>query len=446
MDSLSFASKGVNINNGKADEVSTPIQICNDMIDLFPNEDFNNAKKIWADLYCKTGNTLIALKRYGVPKENIIAICTTPQSQLFACRQLYGKLLEETEIDSSKYPEVTGTFTITKRGNVYYISNWKNIVLGKVSNTNAFEIINKIILKETRSEMQLEWNSDKEFQINNIIMNPPYNKGMDLDFVNLAFKIATDNVVAITPAKWQTAEADQKIASKMSYGEFREQLVPHMSHVCYYPDAPDIFDIAQTDGITYFLIEKEKYDKTTIVNKCNRQPAFNSTAVREISNRQSLINIGNEIIEFINENKKNTFRFGDMSRQYKVYTASKVSKGASPHMFASDGRTQYLGISRIIDSSIENKPEQECNQSFSANTKEECESFVSYINTRFVRFLLICNVSKLNGIICDDSFRFVPAPPSGKFDHIYTDQELYKAFNLPQKYIDVIEAVIKERK
>lgn len=36
--------------------------------------------------------------------------------------------------------------------------------------------------------------------------------------------------------------------------------------------------------------------------------------------------------------------------------------------------------------------------------------------------------------------------PTGKFDHIYTDEELYKAFNLPQKYIDVIEAVIKERK
>lgn len=48
--------------------------------------------------------------------------------------------------------------------------------------------------------------------------------------------------------------------------------------------------------------------------------------------------------------------------------------------------------------------------------------------------------------MCNSFFRFVPAPPSGKFDHIYTDAELYKAFNLPQKYIDVIEAVVKERK
>lgn len=37
-------------------------------------------------------------------------------------------------------------------------------------------------------------------------------------------------------------------------------------------------------------------------------------------------------------------------------------------------------------------------------------------------------------------------PPSGKFDHVYTDEELYEHFNLSQKYIDVIESVIKERK
>ena len=58
-------------------------------------------------------------------------------------------------------------------------------------------------------------------------------------------------------------------------------------------------------------------------------------------------------------------------------------------------------------------------------------------------------------VTSDDYFRFVPAPTvldadgnrvPGKFDHIYTDEELYKTFNLPQEYIDVIEAVIKERK
>jgi len=68
---------------------------------------------------------------------------------------------------------------------------------------------------------------------------------------------------------------------------------------------------------------------------------------------------------------------------------------------------------------------------------------------------VLSNLSKLTGILTNHYFRFVPSPMvldeqgnrvPGKFDHIYTDEELYKTWNLPQKYIDVIEAVIKERK
>ena len=61
-----------------------------------------------------------------------------------------------------------------------------------------------------------------------IIGNPPYNNGMDIDFVFNAFDIAKIAVAMITPAKWQTCEADQRIDSTHSYGDFREQIVPHM--------------------------------------------------------------------------------------------------------------------------------------------------------------------------------------------------------------------------
>ena len=41
-----------------------------------------------------------------------------------------------------------------------------------------------------------------------VIGNPPYNKGMDLDFVDLGYKISNKYTVMITPAKWQTAADD----------------------------------------------------------------------------------------------------------------------------------------------------------------------------------------------------------------------------------------------
>ena len=99
-----------------------------------------------------------------------------------------------------------------------------------------------------------------------VIGNPPYNKGMDLDFVNLGYDLLTKCCCMITPAKWQTADANQRVSSKMTYGEFRKKLVTHMSHVVFCPDCSDIFNIGQMDGITYFLIDKETHDECSVKN------------------------------------------------------------------------------------------------------------------------------------------------------------------------------------
>ena len=77
------------------------------------------------------------------------------------------------------------------------------------------------------------------------------------------------------------------------------------------------------------------------------------------------------------------------------------------------------------------------------NTYKEAESFISYINTRVVRFLVFLNAFTV-GVINDETWRFVPDP--GKFDHIFTDEELYKKYNLTPEEINIIESVIKERK
>ena len=83
-----------------------------------------------------------------------------------------------------------------------------------------------------------------------VIGNPPYNKGMDLDFVYLGYKISNKYTVMITPAKWQTTADDYSgCASKnINYKQFREMYVPHMSYVCFYPQSMEVFDIYQIDG------------------------------------------------------------------------------------------------------------------------------------------------------------------------------------------------------
>ena len=51
-----------------------------------------------------------------------------------------------------------------------------------------------------------------------VVGNPPYNKGMDLDFIDLGYELSEQYTVMIVPAKWQTADANHRISSKMSYG------------------------------------------------------------------------------------------------------------------------------------------------------------------------------------------------------------------------------------
>jgi len=282
-----------------------------------------------------------------------------------------------------------------------------------------------------------------------VIGNPPYNKGMDLDFVNRGFDLCDKYCVMITPAKWQTAADDYKgCASKtIDYKGFRKKLVPHMSKVVFYPCCKDIFDIYQHDGISYYILDKTNiHEKCIVENRCNDIIPFNGVEERSILNRESILNIGNEIISYLGDYKSfNIEELQTEAGKYKVYVGTQPS---GYDWFETKSPRYVLGLSRIVD--VTNKSDMSklpaaCKCVFSSANKSECESFVSWLNTRFTRFFIVPNISKLTGILTNDCFRFVPAPPSGKFDHIYTDEELYKAFNLPQKYIDVIEAVVKER-
>lgn len=312
-------------------------------------------------------------------------------------------------------------------------------------------------------------NTDKRFLYNRlkeefnkmnfdvVIGNPPYNKGMDLDFVDLGYKISDKYVCMITPAKWQTAADDYSgCASKnIDYKQFREKYVPHMSYVCFYPNCSDVFDIQERSGITYFLMNRQvSNEDCTVENKSKYQPLLNSIYSRKITNRESLLNIVNEIRQFMGEYE--SFRFITTQGKYAVNIGKCIrNERGKKDMYQalgiisySTGKASVLENTEILKKINNNFVNTIANSEiiFQSNDIDECKSFESWITSKFVRFFLLGNISTRSNIFNSNYFRFVPAPPSGKFDHIYTDAELYKAFNLPQKYIDVIEAVVKERK
>lgn len=433
---------------GRDSQIYTPIPIAKDMINILPEEVWNS-HTTFLDPCCKSGVFLHEIylqlmdtaamiqdfpdkaeRRKHILQNQLYGISPNGMCQLMSTRTVYG--------------------TIQGENNIISFENNYLAVMQNADKTFLYEQLKK------------EFNTMK-FDV--VIGNPPYNKGMDLDFVDLGYKISNKYTVMITPAKWQTAEANQKVSSKnINYGQFRQIYVPHMSYVCFYPDCLDVFGIQESSGITYYLIDKDMHEnKCTVKNSSQRQHKIDSTVIRDITHQQSLWNIGNDIVSHIG--KHNKFDL-ETVLGYKKYTINvnkqmNVSTGSSGVwdwdkscirtdcigkggvLFNQNGALNVTGKPKLLIDGDTDKKSGTSIDIFTTDDIDECKAFYSYIETKLVKFLILINLSSLT-IINDNTFKYIPEPEA--FDHIFTDQELYKKYNLTDEEINIIESVIKERK
>lgn len=304
-----------------------------------------------------------------------------------------------------------------------------------------------------------------------VVGNPPYNDDMYLDFIAKTHEIITPGTGVgsmIVPGKWSCKDGDKNI-------KFRYELVPYMSDIVFYPDCLDVFGISEAGGITYYLMDTNKHDTINITNKANYQPLVNSTEVRSIQNGESLWNIGNQIIQKLHGEK---YLFKPIDDNYrltytvsisKMWCGSRVSSGAwdfetssiKPDcigkggvIFNPTGDIKVLGKIQILGKDEQPTENDEFEYSdyeysdsgsainiFTSDSKDEIESFLSWINTKFISFLILVYISS-STIMKEITWRNIPHP--GTFDHIFTDQELYKKYNLTDVEINVIESIIKK--
>ena len=71
-------------------------------------------------------------------------------------------------------------------------------------------------------------------------------------------------------------------------------------------------------------------------------------------------------------------------------------------------------------------------------TKEQCENIISYIKTKFFRYLVSIKKKTQNGP--RGVYQFVPLQD---FNEPWTDEKLYKKYGLTQEEIDFIESMIR---
>ena len=263
---------------------------------------------------------------------------------------------------------------------------------------------------------------------------PPYNNDVYLDFVTLAHQLSSKYTCMITPAKWQAKGGEKN-------EKFRRDIVPYMSHIVYYPDTLDIFSVDSQGGISYFLINKNKPKKRVLETYCNVQKLFETDGAEDISDETLTILYNQKIRDIVHKlGNYRQLRCTNTAIDGK-YNVAITNVYSEKNCTSKQGQA-YVTISPYI---VMTNYRKNADTSFldSFKTEDEARSYISYLETKFIRFMFLMAKTSLH-MQSDFSWRFVPDP--GPFDHIFTDEELYKKYNLTPDEINIIESVIKERK
>ena len=129
------------------------------------------------------------------------------------------------------------------------------------------------------------------------------------------------------------------------------------------------------------------------------------------------IHIGNELID-----------------KWKVVVSRVVFEHAGKT--DKDGRRRVLSVLELL------QPKEICSETYivvdSFTSKREAENLLSYLKTKFVRFLIVQIASSI--MITKSCFRFVPVQD---FSKSWTDAELYTKYDLTNDEIIFIESMIR---
>lgn len=471
------------------DEVFTPPEIANQMLDMLPQELFSDPDTTFLDPACKSGVFLREIaKRLIKGLEPQIPDLQERVNHIFH-KQLYGiaiteltSLLSRRGVYCSKYPN--SIYSVSRfdnaSGNIRYKRikhTWKDgkcVYCGASKDqydrdeeleTHAYEMIH------TRKPEEI---FNMKFDV--IIGNPPYQlsdggngasaKPIYNKFVDQAKKLQPRYLVMIIPARWY--------AGGKGLDSFRNSMLSdsHIRIMHDFIDASDCFPSVEIKGgVCYFLWDC--YSSGLCQINTHRGDNVVSSMERPLLEKNSdtfiRYNDAIEILHKIQTGNGKTFDslvsprkpFG-LPSNFRDYEKNS-SKKCDTFIYAQKdtgyvNRTQIERNIKWIDKwkvyipeaigagnmqvdvikPIKGSPGTVCSETYVVvgpfSSEVEADNVISYVNTKFFHFLL--GLKKITQHTTSKTYSFVPIQD---FSKGWTDKELYELYGLSTEEIDFIE-------
>ena len=485
------------------DEVFTPPEVANRMLDMLPEELWHDSSATFLDSACKSGVFLREIaKRLIEGLQEEIPDLQKRIDHIFH-KQLYGiaiteltSLLSRRSVYCSKYPNSKYSITLFEdtSGNIRYKRiqhRWQNgkcLFCGVTKKEGTYDRDEmEVHAYELIHTLHPERIFNMKFDV--IIGNPPYqlNIGVEKEnyavpiyqkFVEQAKKLNPRYLTMIIPARWY--------AGGRGLDEFRDEMLndDRLSVIHDYPDAGDVFPGVQIKaGVCYFLWERDRHGDCSVTTHLNGddigpvvRPLLekgNDTFIRYNQAISIIQKVFNPVNRSFSELVSPQTPFGivtsykgtdkpQSSTDLKMYISGndKKYKGKAfyaPYDKITKGHDMipwhkiYINMAgsgsdsfphQILGKPFYGEPNTICNQSYLVigpfKNKDECENAMSYIATKFFRFMVLQKKNAQHAM--RGVYQLVPMQD---FTKSWTDEELYKKYRLTEDEIAFIESMIK---